>query len=105
MTTGPWPTITVDPRIAFGEPCIGTPPTRVADLAGMVAAGGTVDTTAGEYGRTLPNEGRVYDPYGYRLSEAAARCSCGEESPVLPNDAQRRKWHANHKQALRDREA
>lgn len=56
-------------------------------------------------GHTLPNEGRVYDPYGYRLSEAAARCSCGEESPVLPNDAQRRKWHANHKQALRDREA
>jgi Uncharacterized conserved protein len=52
VTTGPWPTITVDPRIAFGEPCIGTPPTRVADLAGMVAAGETVDTTAGEYGRT-----------------------------------------------------
>ena len=51
-------------------------------------------------GHALPDEGRVYDAHGYKVDEAATACSCGESSPVLPNTAQRRKWHASHKESV-----
>lgn len=58
-------------------------------------------TTTRLAGHTLPNEGRVYDVHGYKVNEAATACSCGEQSPVLPNTAQRRQWHREHKDAVR----
>lgn len=51
-------------------------------------------------GHTLPNEGDVRDAHGYKLRAASTQCSCGEQSPILSNTAQRRKWHAEHKAAI-----
>lgn len=50
-------------------------------------------------GHSLPNEGRVHDGHGqgYTNGPGRVQCSCGEHSPELPNTAQRRKWHRQHK--------
>lgn len=34
---------------------------------------------------------------GYRRNDGHAHCSCGEESPHLPNGSRRQKWHKEHK--------
>ncbi len=60
-------------------------------------------------GHTLANEGRIYEIYEggiYRVNVGSTRCSCGEESPVLPSDNARRVWHRDvHKAGLAAREA
>ncbi len=57
-------------------------------------------------GHTLPNEGRIYEGGIYRADVGATRCSCGEESPVLPSDNARRVWPRDvHKAGLAGREA
>ena len=55
-------------------------------------------------GHTLPCEGRVQ--LGGRLigdgsGEGRAACSCGQESPLLPNTRTRQQWHRDHKDDLR----
>ncbi|TDC34204.1 hypothetical protein E1211_17810 [Micromonospora sp. 15K316] len=52
-------------------------------------------------GHTLPNEGRLYDRGIYLVREGAIRCSCGDVSPFLPNATARRRWHREHKAAVR----
>jgi len=53
-------------------------------------------------GHVLRNEGRIRDAAGW-LSNAPghARCSCGQDSPILPNTSQRQQWHRDHKDAIR----
>jgi hypothetical protein len=34
-----------------------------------------------------------------------ARCSCGERSPILESDAERKRWHREHKQQVREQGA
>lgn len=55
-------------------------------------------------GHTLPNEGAIYDGV-YIVSRGSTRCSCGVESPPLPSDNARRKWHRDHKDTIRAQEA
>ena len=55
-------------------------------------------------GHSLPLEGRVQ--MGGRLlgngnGTGRARCSCGEESPLLPSTRARRAWHRDHKNDIR----
>ena len=53
-------------------------------------------------GHTLRHEGRVWDGWNYRSGhEGVSFCSCGAESPRLPNAAQRKQWHRDHKADLR----
>jgi hypothetical protein len=55
-------------------------------------------------GHALPYEGRIADRLAYwgsRGGEGATRCSCGEESPVLPSTSARQRWHREHKDAIR----
>lgn len=51
-------------------------------------------------GHELRNEGRVYDGI-HLVREGASRCSCGEWSPLLPSSAARKRWHREHKDAIR----
>lgn len=55
-------------------------------------------------GHTLPNEGAIRDGI-YIVTVGSTRCSCGIESPVLPSDNARRKWHRDHKDTIRAQEA
>lgn len=55
-------------------------------------------------GHTLHNEGRVQRGYTY-LSEGQGVCECGERSPVLGSDNQRKAWHREHKESVRRTEA
>ena len=40
--------------------------------------------------------GPTYEPIGKAL------CQCGEWSPVLPSTAARKRWHTDHKAAVRE---
>jgi hypothetical protein len=53
-------------------------------------------------GHELPNEGRIF-PTGsfYSVPKGSTRCSCGEESPVLSSVNARKRWHREHKDAVR----
>jgi len=54
-------------------------------------------------GHGLRDEGRVKDPAGRLWNcEGSTRCECGERSPVLPTTAARKRWHREHKDAVRD---
>ncbi len=54
-------------------------------------------------GHVLPNEGRIYEPWGQPITVGPARCTCGAESPVLTSDNARKKWHRDvHKPAVRN---
>lgn len=53
-------------------------------------------------GHELPYEGRAFSPQrNYWVAVGPARCSCGEESPELPSDNARRRWHREHKDKIR----
>lgn len=55
-------------------------------------------------GHELRNEGRVYiSGEGYRSRvDGRGRCSCGvKSSRLLPNAAQRKQWHRDHKDDIR----
>lgn len=52
-------------------------------------------------GHELPNEGRVRVAGRYGNGPGRARCACGEKSPALPNTAQRKQWHRDHKDSVR----
>jgi hypothetical protein len=55
-------------------------------------------------GHELRNEGRVYVPGSGYVSRVQARgkCSCGATSGrLLPNAAQRKAWHREHKASVR----
>ncbi len=54
-------------------------------------------------GHTLPNEGRILN---YSISfnspqEGSLAFSCGVESPDMPSANARKKWHREHKAAVR----
>jgi hypothetical protein len=56
-------------------------------------------------GHELRWEGRL-DNYVYarnRNGEGSTRCTCGALSPVLPSTAARKRWHREHKDAVRAR--
>ena len=36
-----------------------------------------------------------------RLYPGWPRCECGERAPTLPSDAARKRWHREHKEAVR----
>jgi hypothetical protein len=57
-------------------------------------------------GHGLQNEGAPHDTAGERIytgiyyqigGPGHGRCGCGELSPALPSDYQRKKWHRKHK--------
>jgi hypothetical protein len=52
-------------------------------------------------GHELKREGRIFDVLGYRGKVGAAVCSCGWRSAVLDSDAARKRWHRDHKDAVR----
>lgn len=57
-------------------------------------------------GHTLYKEGWPCDSQGQPLrikweGIGKAKCSCGELSPVLDSDRQRRQWHRDHKNQIR----
>lgn len=53
-------------------------------------------------GHGLVAEGRVWIP-GQPVRGGAGRavCGCGVESPELPNTSARKRWHREHKDAIR----
>lgn len=51
-------------------------------------------------GHSLPNEGCIYSGGFRQRGEGSTKCQCGATSPVLPSDAARKRWHANHKASL-----
>ena len=53
-------------------------------------------------GHELPYEGNISNGGGsWRAGPGVSRCRCGEESPVLPNATARKRWHREHKNAVR----
>jgi hypothetical protein len=55
-------------------------------------------------GHSLPREGRVHlgsTIIGDGNGQGRTRCSCGEESPMLPSTRMRRAWHRLHKDEVR----
>lgn len=50
-------------------------------------------------GHTLPFEGKTKAQWMYssRVASGVTKCSCGEQSPMLPTTAARRRWHLTHK--------
>ena len=58
-------------------------------------------------GHTLRREGKPFHLSGYSVQYSTgghARCSCGEYSAWLNSDADRKRWHAVHKEEIRGRE-
>ena len=62
-------------------------------------------------GHGLRSEGDAYEPGGEEQDAwikvwgswtGVGVCSCGETSPVLASNGQRKRWHAEHKQAVRE---
>jgi hypothetical protein len=57
-------------------------------------------------GHTLRAEGAPFDEagagpmYHYEGKVGRAKCSCGALSEMLPTNAARRRWHADHKAAV-----
>lgn len=59
-------------------------------------------------GHELPHEGKAthktrpnFAPSQTGKQEGHTYCSCGEQSPELPSDNARKKWHRNHKNDIR----
>jgi hypothetical protein len=60
-------------------------------------------------GHGLNSEGAAYERGGYtgnawvpaRSWTGVALCECGETSPVLESNGARKRWHAQHKDAVR----
>lgn len=54
-------------------------------------------------GHGLPHEGRVWDGLTRQFGNYAGEthCSCGLVSPFLPTTAARKRWHGEHKDAIR----
>jgi hypothetical protein len=57
-------------------------------------------------GHELRHEGRIYGGYGvgYVNGPGKTMCTCGARSPELPSTTARKRWHTEHKQALRNTE-
>lgn len=59
-------------------------------------------------GHTLLGEGQGYDSNGKRTwtyhpeRHVHGQCSCGALSPPLPSNGARKRWHAEHKQQIRE---
>jgi hypothetical protein len=53
-------------------------------------------------GRREDHRGRVTQQ---AFQRGFALCECGARSPVLQSDAARRRWHRDHKDAIRTEEA
>lgn len=54
-------------------------------------------------GHGLLYEGRTRGWYrSETMGPGPAICSCGAESPPLPTTAERKRWHAQHKDAVRN---
>lgn len=61
-------------------------------------------------GHELVNEGAPHDSkgrrfgiYGYSTAgEGRGKCSCGKLSPVLNSGNQRKAWHREHKEEIRE---
>jgi hypothetical protein len=54
-------------------------------------------------GHTLAYEGKPYNLSGYRVKYSRvghARCSCGEFSLLFSSDAERKRWHGEHKASV-----
>ncbi len=51
-------------------------------------------------GHALRNEGRLYE-HGMSVRAGVGRCECGATSPILPGPSARRRWHREHKDAIR----
>jgi hypothetical protein len=73
-----------------------------------------MDTTTRLRGHGLFAEGKPFRVVGDVRGEWIAvavgrtgrgRCSCGERSPILESDAERKRWHREHKQQVREQEA
>ena len=52
-------------------------------------------------GHTLLGEGRPIETCFRGIGKGKAYCSCGQLSPVLECTAARKRWHKEHKQAIR----
>lgn len=53
-------------------------------------------------GHGLRNEGRLWNGLDYRSGIVGPGiCECGEKSGDLPNAAQRKRWHREHKESVR----
>ncbi|GGM27981.1 hypothetical protein GCM10011608_11030 [Micromonospora sonchi] len=52
-------------------------------------------------GHALPYEGRVKDSHGQFVAVGPAVCSCGAISGPLTSANARKRWHAEHKAAVR----
>lgn len=52
-------------------------------------------------GHTLHSEGRLFDLHGYPQCCGPAVCSCGATSGNLHTAAARKRWHREHKDAVR----
>ncbi len=55
-------------------------------------------------GHTLPFKGRVHlgtTIIGDGNGQGRTKCSCGDDSPMLPSTAARKKWHRDHKNDIR----
>jgi uncharacterized protein (DUF433 family) len=63
-----YPGITMNPDVRFGKPCIAGTRIDVATVVGLLAAGETVETVAGEYQLTLE---QVRAALGYAAHVAA----------------------------------
>ncbi len=60
-------------------------------------------------GHALQSEGKPYAPGEtspwlrvYGSSTGVALCECDETSPVLSSNGARQRWHAAHKEEIRD---
>jgi hypothetical protein len=51
------------------------------------------------YGNPYDDKGR---PASIYTSQGRAKCKCGAMSADLPDNIQRRQWHREHKQMIRD---
>jgi hypothetical protein len=57
-------------------------------------------------GHYMLREGRLnYGMDGWPNGPGSVPCACGEKSPVLPTTAARKRWHGEHKDAVRARQA
>ena len=52
-------------------------------------------------GHGLQHEGRVPHTWDYGSGEGVAECACGAQSESLPTTAARKRWHEQHKDAIR----
>lgn len=52
-------------------------------------------------GHTLLFEGEAIGQSWHKNGPGSGKCSCGEMSPELPTRAARKRWHREHKEAIR----